>query len=380
MDDHTAHAVNLGRVRDRGVSAQVSAEIARCGPIGFSKFMELCLYSPDGGFYTGHGHAGRRGDFITSPEVGPLFGAIMGNYLDELWNEFGMPDPFRVAEVGAGRGTLYRSVRRSNPACGHALEYLLVETSPVQRAAHEFSRRDRWLSMASLDQACHLVLANELLDNLGFDIAERLLADDARGEAWSLVGVEMAPFEPGETARSEFCLAVTGESVPRWFVDLGLDVAPKTRVPVLAGARRWVCDSLRRAPVVLAIDYGVRSTLELVDRDRRAESQMGWLRTYLGHNRGSDPTVAPGGSDITTDIAFDQLPEPTKLQSQTEWLSHHGLEDALSRAADIVQSVAPSLGGPSELARLEALSAASEATALTRPSGLGGFWVAEWRR
>ena len=52
------------------------------GPMAFEAWVEACLYDPDGGFYAAGGAAGRRGDFITSPEVGPLFGAVVARWLD----------------------------------------------------------------------------------------------------------------------------------------------------------------------------------------------------------------------------------------------------------------------------------------------------------
>ena len=61
------------------------------GAIPFERFMELALYGP-GGFYRGRGVAGRRGDFLTSPEVGPLFGVLIGRYLDAEWEHLGRPD------------------------------------------------------------------------------------------------------------------------------------------------------------------------------------------------------------------------------------------------------------------------------------------------
>ena len=73
--------------------------------------MDLALYG-EAGFYmrADGGSAGRRGDFITSPEVGPLFGAVLGRYLDAEWERIGRPDPFTVIDAGAGPGTLARTV------------------------------------------------------------------------------------------------------------------------------------------------------------------------------------------------------------------------------------------------------------------------------
>src|SRR5687768_913076 len=98
------------------VEAAVRAEIERRGPIPFREVVELALYDPAGGFYATGGRAGRRGDFLTSPEVGPLFGAVVARALDTWWDEARSPDPFVVVEAGAGVGTLARSVLGAAPA------------------------------------------------------------------------------------------------------------------------------------------------------------------------------------------------------------------------------------------------------------------------
>ena len=87
------------------------------GPLRFDEYVEACLYDPAGGFYASGGAAGRRGDFITSPEVGPLFGAVLARWMDGVWGRLGRPDGFTVVEAGAGHGTLARSVLAAAPAC-----------------------------------------------------------------------------------------------------------------------------------------------------------------------------------------------------------------------------------------------------------------------
>ena len=80
---------------------EISAAIAAAGgAIPFSEYMRLALYG-EGGFYTTGGRAGRRGgDFITSPEVGPLFGTVIARALDAWWKELGSPSRFDVIECG----------------------------------------------------------------------------------------------------------------------------------------------------------------------------------------------------------------------------------------------------------------------------------------
>jgi SAM-dependent MidA family methyltransferase len=81
---------------------RIHRAIARHGPLSFDRFMDLALYDPDQGFYSRSGSVGRRGDFLTSPEVGPLFGAVVARALDHWWRDLGEPNPFMVIEAGAG--------------------------------------------------------------------------------------------------------------------------------------------------------------------------------------------------------------------------------------------------------------------------------------
>lgn len=61
--------------------------IERVGPIGFDEYVAHALYTPGLGFYAGGGGAGRRRDFLTSPEVGPLFGTVIARALDSWWDD-----------------------------------------------------------------------------------------------------------------------------------------------------------------------------------------------------------------------------------------------------------------------------------------------------
>ena len=103
--------------------------------VSFETFMDLALYGDDGFYSSGGGHAGRRGDFITSPEVGPLFGAVLARAIDAWWEQLGRPRDFVVVDAGAGPGTLARAVLAAGPsalASGGA-RYVAVEISDVQR-------------------------------------------------------------------------------------------------------------------------------------------------------------------------------------------------------------------------------------------------------
>src|SRR3954465_9073454 len=92
----------------------------------FSAFMDRALYGPGGFFSSGRG-AGRQRDFITSPELGPLFGAVVARALDHWWDDLGRPDPYTVVEFGSGSGALASAIRTAEPRCESALRYIGIE-------------------------------------------------------------------------------------------------------------------------------------------------------------------------------------------------------------------------------------------------------------
>jgi SAM-dependent MidA family methyltransferase len=356
--------------------------IHREGPVPYSAFVEWALYDDAAGFYAGGGgHAGRRGgDFLTSPEVGPLFGAVVARAVDAWWRALGEPDPFVVVDAGAGPGTLARAVLASAPACASALRWVLVERSAAQRAHHAehlplvppqmaFAPEDDdapvaqptgrgplVVSLASLPRlsAPSVVVANELLDNLPFDLWER------RDGGWWEVRVGAGFAE----------VVVPGEPPP-WLS--ALDADDGARAPVQDAARAWLRDALAVARPedggrVVALDY-CSTTTELARRPVRE-----WLRTYRGHARGGDPLEDPGTQDITVEVCVDQL-APVRapvVSTQAAWLACHGIEALVGEAAAARDDPAR------DLAALRLRSRLTEAPALLDPQGLGGFSVLEW--
>ena len=348
---------------------RIAAAIRRRGPLPFSEVMETALYDPEFGFYATTGAAGRRGDFLTSPEVGPLFGAVVSRALDTWWHEAGDPDPFVVVEAGAGAGTLALSVLAAQSACLRALRYVLVERSDALRArhgdhlvlestAHAFAP-DRTenedeeravdlpmgpivVSLADLPKiAAHVVLANELLDNLPVDLVE--------GEHEVRVGLDDEHLV--ETlVPSENSLGLAG------------------RAPVQHAAARWVRDARTVAPRVVIFDYADTTP------SMAARPSTEWLRTYRGHQRGSGVLDDLGAQDITCEVAVDQLPPPASDTIQADWLRAHGIDELVEDGRRVWAERAH-LG---DLEALRARSCVTEAEALTDPTGLGAFHVLEW--
>lgn len=320
----------------------------------FDHYVERCLYGP-AGFYAAAGRAGRAGDFLTSPEVGPLFGAVLVRALRAVWSGAGEPEPFTVYDVGCGPGTLLRSVRVALDGGGERPPWKLVGVDRVDAegaAIHELPD----------DLSGSVVVANELLDNLAFRVVER----SAGG---SLVEV-FVDGQVGEGADGwvERALPIDLDGIDPAQVAVLERLPSGARVPLLDQARSWVTDVLGRNPVaVVLFDYGALTTVELARRG-------GWLRTYRNHQRGHDPLVEPGRWDITTDVAWDQLPVPDGLETQADFLARWGIDDLVDEGRRYWQEHAarPDLGAVRMRSRV------IEAEALTDPSGLGGFWAAWW--
>ena len=340
--------------------------------------MEIALYG-ERGFYTGGGGPGRRGaDFLTSPEVGPLFGAVVAGALDAWWTGQGRPDPYVVVEAGAGRGTLAAAVVAAEPECGPALRYVMVERSAAARAAAADLLAITPAAVALAGEGhghgpvvCALddlpagpfsgaVIANELLDNLPVRILEM-----APG-GWCEVFVG---FDDDTAALVEVIVPADAEAAER-----ATALAPSApfgaRIPLHDAARAWLGRAQRAIERgrIVTFDYGAATTAELA-----ARPWSGWLRTYRGHGRGTHPLADAGEQDVTCEVAFDQL-APTTLTRQRDWLSTHGV----GTLVDDARAVWDECAAIGDLVALKARSRVSEAAALMDASGLGDFLVAEW--
>jgi len=316
----------------------------------YGDVVEMALYHPEHGFYASGGRAGRRGDFLTSPEVGPLFGHVVTNALDQEWDRLGQPDPFSVIDWGAGPGTLLRSIARAKPRGSGSLRRIAVERSQAQRTLHD----DGVESIADLE-ARHrggsgVVIANELLDNLAFtpvrieggSVFPAIvgLEDDElfRDYATSPIG-EPALFSPGATE------AIWQPAAADWLTE-ALDVFEDGRV--------------------ICFDYA------------RTDSAEVEIRTYAQHGEAGDPLRELGTKDITVDVDFSQLQRGVRTadnsRTQAQWLDEHGIDKLVEEGQQKWKATA-------QTGSLEAMWARSrirESEALMDPTGLGNFMVMEW--
>ena len=332
------------------VAQLAAAQDAAGRPLRFDEYLAIVLYG-EHGFYTTSGQAGRRGDFITSPEVGPLFAAVLARWIDAEHARLGAPDDFTIVEVGAGPGTLARAILLAAPHWSE--HYVAVEISPTQRAQHPAGVR----SQAELPSVPFrgVVIANELLDNLPF----RLAVFDG---GWREAMVSIA----GDGTASELLVAAP----PEWSW-LPIDAAHGARLPVQHAAGAWVRDvrSLLIDGTVLAFDYCTARTADLALVPWRQ-----WLRTYRGHERGAHYLRDVGLQDITAQVCLDQLPATKAVRTQAQFLQRWGIEELVEEGRTAWAAAA----GAPDLAALRMRSRVREAESLLDIDGLGGFLALEW--
>lgn len=327
-----------GPTENSALKALVAERIQRQGPITFRDFMELALYHPQHGYYSSPGpKMGRQGDYLTSPEVHPVFGHLLAKQVWQLWQMMGAPSPFTLVEMGGGRGLLCRDLLRwaaaRAPDFHEALHYCLVERSNALR------QEARWhLHQAGIPPGkvawqrrtpqgiVGCFLSNELLDSFP---VHRVV----------LVGGELREIYVG-WAEGRFAEALGPPSTPalgRYFRRLGLLPGEGCRAEVNLEALRWlraVARALARG-FAITFDYGYPAA-DLYAPWRRD----GTLLSFYRHTASADPFARLGRQDMTAHVDFTSLVEcgrrwglePLPLTSQAEFLSALGIGAGLRPA------------------------------------------------
>lgn len=341
------------------IKSELLALIDEHGPIPFEDFQHRSLYG-EGGFFAGEIlRSTKAGDFLTSPEVSPLFGETLGAYVASEADRIGsMP---RIVEVGAGSGTLLKPLLDTVDA-----EAWAVETSPAARSAlADVIGAERVVDDVDAVpfDGPMVVIANELLDN--FPVAIAVLTATGWEERW--IGAD-----DGDVCLVE---APLRPEVGDWLDRFGGAVPVGALVEVHLQGDSWFRNVLGKIEVgsVCVVDYG--DTAEALVPRR----SHGTLRTYRSHHLGADPLAWPGETDITADVNFssltaicDELGWAARLERQEDFLTRFGLRARLSELRQEELALARD-GDPMQ--RLIVRSRKNEAETLLQSRGLGDFRV-----
>lgn len=284
----------------------IAAEIAvRGGWISFARYMELALYAPGLGYYAGGSRKfGVEGDFLTAPELTPLFGQALARQVAQI---LAASSP-RLIEAGAGSGRLAADLLPALAALGCLPErYQILELSGELRArqqvtladhAPEYADRVEWLDQLP-QRFSGCLIGNELLD-----------AMPTHALRWSAeVGKESEPAVlEGGVGIVDGRLVVAERPASGALLEAAqaLQVSPPYRGEISLAARSWVSELARRLDrgALLLIDYGLpRHELYHPQRDG------GSLRCHYRHRVHEDPFWFPGLSDITSHVDFTAVAE-----------------------------------------------------------------------
>lgn len=336
------------------------------GPLPFEVFQAESLYGADG-FFSGDAlRSQKAGDFLTSPEVSPRFGATIARFVTAELARLGSS---RVVEVAAGSGSLLRPMLEILAAERGEAEAWAVEVSPAARARlGEVLAPER--VVASLDDLpqpfAGVLVANELLDNLPVALAIR------EGDGWT---------ERWVGARGGELVLVPVEARPEvsvWADRFGLPCPERGIVEVQLAAEAWIREALATVGegTLLLIDYGD------VSEALAPRRQDGTLRTYRSHHLGPHPLAEPGQTDITVDVNFTAMVAAAadvgaevELARQDDFLEAWGLREKLTELRHLELDLARSDAPGAAMERLRVRSDRSEAETLLNPRGLGDFRV-----
>ncbi len=281
--------------------------IGREGPVTFRDFMEAALYDPNHGYYqTGRVQIGPDGDYYTSSNVHPAFGAVLARAFVDLSSELGPHDGLQtIVEMGAGTGRLasdvLMSLRERHPAFFQRLDYVVVEASEEMATRERellagFDGQVRWSNLAELERApiTGIIFSNELVD-----------AMPVHRVRFKQSGIEEQYITVGEG------LALTwGEpSTPRlmnYFERTGVKLAEGQIAEINLEAIEWLARVSRAIErgFLITIDYGDVSPL-LYSNGR----ENGTLRSFYNHRLIDSPLERVGEQDITASVNFTALME-----------------------------------------------------------------------
>ncbi|HYM16078.1 MAG TPA: SAM-dependent methyltransferase [Dehalococcoidia bacterium] len=319
--------------------AELRARIARDGPITFRDFMDAALYHPLYGYYSTHSGAMTRvGDYVTSPEVHPVFGALVARQIREMWDVMSRPERFDVVEAGGGTGALARDVLRSQaarePEFAAALRYRIVERSEALARAQRATLVEAGVDVGAVDWGGTLprgitgcVLSNELLDALPVHRVVR-----SGGELREVyVTVEGRRF-------ADTLGPLSDEALRRPFDDVGALPGEGCYAEVGLDAVAWMRDAARSVErgYVLTFDYGYEAR-ELYAPWRRD----GTLLCFYRQTASSDPYQRIGKQDMTASVDFTALRGAGEAEGlrtlgwtdQAAFLTRLGIAEGVAAAA-----------------------------------------------
>jgi SAM-dependent MidA family methyltransferase len=279
-----------------GVAELIKEKINAHGPVSFHDYMEMALYHPGLGYYTGgKKNIGCEGDYYTSPQLTPLFGQMVAKQIVEMWYILGK-NPFTIVEYGAGSGALCNHIMRQLkeiPELYKHLSYYIIEKNAQcqQEKIKPSPGNVCWASsIDDIPSTNGCILSNELLDN--FPVHQVVMQD------------ELMEIYVGYTNCFEEILKPASQQIISFLKEFNLEFPSGFRAEINLQASRWVKDIAKNLNkgFVITIDYGY-----LAEGFYKPDRSNGTLVCYHNHRVHYNPYIHTGEQDITTHVNFSTL-------------------------------------------------------------------------
>lgn len=324
----------------RKVCASIRSAIDDAGgSISFAQFMHLALYSPGLGYYNaGAAKFGLPGDFVTAPEISPLFGRVVARQCATILERL---NGGQILELGAGSGRLAVEILQSLAALKSLpARYMILEPSAdlkvrqealIRKELPDTSSLVEWLSELP-DGIAGIVLANEVADALPVERFER--SDDA------VLQMRVVANDSGFGWIMKPAPEILATAVAKIEADIGETLPNGYRSEISLGLPDWIGQiaNCLELGLIFLFDYGV-SRREYYARDRN----RGWFRCHFRHHVHDEPLVYAGIQDLSSWVDFTAVAESAALHgldvagfvTQAQFLINGGLEAELADIAEL---------------------------------------------
>lgn len=309
------------------------------GSISFAEFMQHALYAPGLGYYmSGTRKFGGGGDYLTAPEISPLFGWVVARQTATVLQRLQGGD---VLEVGAGSGALAASMLdKLSRLDALPTRYCILEISPDLKERQQkyllehtpqHSGRAEWLSDLP-HRFSGVIVINEVADALPF---ERFVVSGGEIQQARVIAEDQSFKWHHEKAPDRLADAVM--EVEK---SIGRKLPDDYRSEICLALKPWIGDIVTsmREGLMLLFDYGV-TRREYYAPDRSS----GWLRCHFRHRAHENPLILPGIQDLTSavdftavaDAAVEAGAEIAGFVTQAHFLIHGGLAEELADFASL---------------------------------------------
>lgn len=316
----------------RRLVERIVNEINENGPMSFERYMALALTAPGLGYYvSGNQKLGAAGDFVTAPEISPLFSRCVARQCEPVLREVGAQQDADIWEFGAGSGVMAADILLELEQCNCLpRQYCIVEVSAElkerqretlsAKAPHLLSRV-QWLDTLAGQSINGVVLANEVIDALPVHRFYR--ENDAAGEYYVDWNGERFVWQQGSFSSDAVAQRVNAllAQLPSHYI---------SELNLVADAWIGSLSDVLNQGVVLIIDYGFPRS-----EYYHSQRNQGTLMCHYQHRAHDDPFVYPGLQDITAHVDFTAVAEAAHdsglqvsgYNTQAFFLIANGLEE-----------------------------------------------------